>query len=151
MWANAHRDGHWPTFFKCGQIQVAPSVQRREVLLMPTTRVPCSNAAKTRNPLNLAGVPLTITKRSQPLVDRSSSYCNLTWERYCCLTTFSDYRYIPQLRRYSIKNIASSHKVVRWCPDGEFLVIFLRVEFTASRVQHISDLHFKFALGPRHV
>ena len=56
MWANAHRDGHWPTFFKCGQIQVAPSVQRREVLLMPTTRVPCSNVAKTQNLLKFAEV-----------------------------------------------------------------------------------------------
>jgi len=36
---------------------VAPSVQRRKVWLTPTTRVPCSNAAKTRNPLKLAGVP----------------------------------------------------------------------------------------------
>jgi len=38
---------------------VAPSVQRRKVWLMPTTRVPCSNAAKTRNLLKLAGVPQT--------------------------------------------------------------------------------------------
>jgi len=36
---------------------VAPSVQRRKVWLTPTTRVPCSNAAKTRNPLKFAGVP----------------------------------------------------------------------------------------------
>jgi len=36
---------------------MAPSVQRRKVWLTPTTRVPCSNAAKTRNPLKLAGVP----------------------------------------------------------------------------------------------
>ena len=28
-------------------------------LLTPTTRVPCSNAAKTRNPLQFTGVPLT--------------------------------------------------------------------------------------------
>jgi len=34
-------------------------VQRRKVSLTPTTRVPCSNAAKTRNPLKLAGVPQT--------------------------------------------------------------------------------------------
>jgi len=27
--------------------------------LMPTTRVPCSNAAKTRNPLKFAGMPQT--------------------------------------------------------------------------------------------
>jgi len=36
---------------------VAPSVQRRKVWLTPTTRVPCSNAAKTRNPLKFVGVP----------------------------------------------------------------------------------------------
>jgi len=35
------------------------SVQRRKVWLTPTTRVPCSNAAKTRNPLKFAGVPQT--------------------------------------------------------------------------------------------
>jgi len=29
------------------------------VWLTPTTRVPCSNAAKTRNPLKLPGVPQT--------------------------------------------------------------------------------------------
>ena len=37
-------------------------------------------------------------------------------------------------------------KVVRWCPDGEFL----RPVFSASRVQHVSDLHPKFALRPHH-
>ena len=36
-----------------------PSVQRRKVWLTPTTRVPCSNAAKTRNPLKFAVVPQT--------------------------------------------------------------------------------------------
>jgi len=51
MWANAQRDGRpaehtWP-----------PSVQCRKVWLTPTTGVPCSNAAKTRNPLKLAGMP----------------------------------------------------------------------------------------------
>jgi len=35
------------------------SGQRRKVWLTPTTRVPCTNAAKTRNPLKLAGVPQT--------------------------------------------------------------------------------------------
>ena len=32
---------------------------RRKAWLTPTTRVPCSNAAKTRNPLKFAGVPQT--------------------------------------------------------------------------------------------
>jgi len=38
-------------------------------------------------------------------------------------------------------------KVVRWCADGEFL----HPVFPASRVQHISDMHSKFALRPHHV
>jgi len=52
MWANAQRDGRpaeyrWRLLFNAA------------VWLTPTTRVPCSNAAKTRNPLKLAGVPQT--------------------------------------------------------------------------------------------
>jgi len=35
------------------------SVQHRKVWLTPTTRVPCSNAAKTRSPLKFAAVPRT--------------------------------------------------------------------------------------------
>jgi len=31
------------------------------------------------------------------------------------------------------------------------LAIFLRPVFSASRVQHICDLHSKFTLGPHHV
>jgi len=38
---------------------VAPSVQHRKVWLTSTAGVLCSNAAKTRNPLKLAGVPQT--------------------------------------------------------------------------------------------
>ena len=36
--------------------------------------MPCSNAAKTRKPLKVAGVPQT-AERSQPLAGRSSPYC----------------------------------------------------------------------------
>jgi len=43
MWANAQRDGR--------------PAQRCKVWLTPTTRVPCSNAAKTRNQLKFARVP----------------------------------------------------------------------------------------------
>ena len=38
----------------------------------------------------------------------------------------------------------SCPKVRRW----RFLVTFLRPVFAASRVQHVSDLHLKFALRP---
>jgi len=36
-------------------------------------------------------------------------------------------------------------------PRWRFLATFLRPVFSASSVQHISDLHSKFALRPHHV
>jgi len=36
---------------------------------------------------NLVGCPI-LTKRSQPLLGRSSPYCGDIWRTYCCLTTF---------------------------------------------------------------
>ena len=52
MWANAQRDGRraeyrWRPLFNAA------------VWLTPTTIVPCSNAAKTRNPLKFAWAPQT--------------------------------------------------------------------------------------------
>ena len=52
MWANAQRDGRpaeyrWRPLFNAA------------VWLTPTARVPCSNAAKMRNPLKLHRVPQT--------------------------------------------------------------------------------------------
>jgi len=52
MWANAQRDGRPAKYrWHC--------IQRGKVWLTPTTTVPCSNAANTRNLLKLAGVPQT--------------------------------------------------------------------------------------------
>ena len=65
----------------------APSVQRRKVWLTPNTGVPCSKAAKTRNPLKFVGVP-KLPDWSQPLVGRSSPYCGDIWGRYWRLTSF---------------------------------------------------------------
>jgi len=62
------------------------------------------------------------TKRSQPLVGRSSPYCGDTWGRYCCLTFF------PTVDTcLSCEDLA--HKVVRRCPDGDFLAIFCVLHF----------------------
>ena len=52
MWANAQPDGR-PAEYRWR------SLLNAAVWLTPTTRVLCSNAAKTRNPLKLAGVPQT--------------------------------------------------------------------------------------------
>jgi len=62
MWANAQRDGRpaeyrWRPLFNAA------------VWLMPCTRMPCSNAAKTRNALKFAWVPQTrqqISAASRP-------------------------------------------------------------------------------------
>ena len=107
-------------------------------------RVLCSNAAKTRDPLKLAGVYQTnetISAASRP----NFTILQDLWGRYCCLTSF----FRLSIRALVVKILLD--KVVRWCLDGEFLAIFLRPAFPASRVQHISDLHSGFALGPHHV
>jgi len=52
MWANTQRDGR-PAEYMLRRVFNAA------VWLTPTTRVPCSNAAKTPNPLKFAGVPQT--------------------------------------------------------------------------------------------
>jgi len=36
-------------------------------------------------------------------------------------------------------------------PGGQIFDDFLRPVFSVNRVQHVSDLHLKFALRPRHV
>jgi len=62
MWANAQRDGHpaeyrWRPLFNAA------------VWLTSTTRVPCSDAVKMRNPLKFAWVPQTrqqISAASEP-------------------------------------------------------------------------------------
>jgi len=54
------------------------------------------------------------------------------------------------LFRLSIHDSAAKiqpDKVVQWCQSGNFL----RPAFSVSRVQHISDMHSKFALRPRRV
>jgi len=52
MWASAQHDGR-PTEYRWRPLFNAA------VWLTPTTRVPCSNAAKSQNPLKLPGVPQT--------------------------------------------------------------------------------------------
>ena len=62
-------------------------LQRRKVSLTPTTRVPCSNDAKTRNPLKFTGVPETrqqISAASGPKFTILRGHVG----RRCCLPRF---------------------------------------------------------------
>ena len=79
--------GQCPTRWPPCRIQVAPSVQRRKVWLMPTTRCRAVTLPRRETRWNLQGCP-KLTKRSQPLVDQSLPYCGDMWRRYCCLTSF---------------------------------------------------------------
>ena len=93
---------------------------------------------------NMMGCPKPVN-RSQLLVSRSSPYCEDIWRRYCCLTSF--FQIVDAC--LSCEDIAkqSCAMVLRW----RFFASFLHPVFPASRLQHISDLHSKFALGPHHV
>ena len=134
MWANTQRDGR----------TAEPSVQRRKVWLTPTTWLPCSNTAKTRYPLKYDGAHLTC----QSISAVSGPKFTILWghlEEILLLNKF-----FPIVDTcLSCEDIArqSCAMVLRW----RFLHHFLHCVFPASRLQHISDLHSKFALGPHHV
>ena len=133
MWANAQRDGRpaeyrWRPLFNAAKFGWRPLLECRAV------RLP---RRETR--WNLQGCP-KLTKRSQLLVGRSSPYYQDMWRRYCCLTIF-----FPIVDTcLSSEDIArqSCVMVPKWR--------FLRPVFAASHVQHVSDLHSKFTLGPHH-
>jgi len=138
MWANAQHDGRpveyrWHPLFNATKFGWRPLLECRAVTLL---------RCETR--WNLQGCP-KLTKWSQPLVGWSSPYYGDMWRRYCCLTSFFQIVYTC----LTCEDIAwqSCAMVPRW----RFWATFLRPVFAASRVQHISDLHSKFALGPRYV
>ena len=106
--------------------------------------MPCSNAAKTRKPLKVAGMSQTsetISAASGPKFTILGGHV----EEILLLNKF-----FPIVDTcLSCEDIArqSCAMVRRW----RFFASFLRPVFPASRVLHISDLHSKFALGPHHV
>jgi len=98
-------------------------------------RVPCSSAAKTWNPLTLAGVPQTDETISAAIVGRSSPYCKDMWGRHCCLTFFP---IVDTCLICEYMARQSCAMVPRWRIYGDFL----GPAFPASRLQHISDLYW---------
>jgi len=117
---------------------------RRKVWLTPNTRVPCSKAAKMRNPLKFVGVPQTTGSISAACRPKFTILWDI-WGRYWCLTSC-----------YSIVDMCLNCEYIArqscgMVPDGDFLATFLRAVFSASRAQHVSDLRSKFTLRPHHV
>ena len=133
MWANAQRDDRPAEYRWRPLLNFA-------VWLTPTTRVPCSNAVKTRKPLKFAGVLQT----RQQISAVSRPKFTILRGRVEEVSLFN--KFFPFHRAASAAKIQPD-KVVRWCQNGDFL----RPIFAASHVQHISHVHSKFALGPHHV
>jgi len=91
---------------------------------------------------NLLGC-LKLANRSQPLVGRISPYC----EDVEKILLFN--KFFPIVDCLICEDIA--RQVCAMMRIWRIFVSFLRPVFSASRVQHISDLRYKFALRPHHV
>ena len=90
-------------------------VRCRKVWLTPTTRVPCSNAAKTRKPLKFAGVPQTrqqISAVSTPKFTRLRGHVE---EVSMSNKFFPDCRYMSQLRRHNSTKLSDGAKMAIFC------------------------------------
>jgi len=121
---------------------------RRNVWLTPTTRVPYINADTTRNPLKLAGVLQTCQQISAVSGPKFTILCDHEEK----ILLFNQFFF-----QLSIRALVAKVHPDKFCSDGaqmaNFCVIFASCIFTfsATLVQHISDLHSKFALRPYHV
>ena len=93
-----------------------------KVWLASGERRRCSNEATARNPLKFAGVPPNSRTHLSRYWAEFHHMTGHMWRRYCCLTSFSDCRYMPQLRGYSPTKLC----------DGAQIAIFWR--FFESRI-----------------
>ena len=106
--------------------------------------MPCSIAAKTRNQLKFAGVPQMV----EPISAVSRPKFTILWGHVEDILMLN--KFFPVVDRcLSCEDIA--RQICVMVPKWRFLATFLRSVFSESRVQHISDLHSKFALRPQHV
>jgi len=136
MWANAQRDDRpaeykWRPLFNSAKFGWRPLLECREVTL-----------PRRETRWNLQGCP-KLVNRSQPLVGRSSPYYQDMWRRYCCLTVFATVN-----RCLSCEDIAgqSCAMVPRCRFFGDVYVLYF-----INGVQHISDMHSKFAVRSHRV
>jgi len=119
---------------------VAPSVQRRKVWLSPLLECRAVTLPRRETRCNVQGCP-KLANRSQPLVGRSSLYYEDVWRSHRRLTSF--FPIVDTCLSCENTGRQSCAMVPKWR--------FLRPVFSASRVQHISHMHSKFALRPHHV
>jgi len=117
--------------------------RRRKVWLTPNTEVPCSKGAKTRKPLKFAGMPQT----TGPISAASGPKFTILWERMEKILRLYIFAIVDTC--LSCEDIARQSCAM--VPSWRFFDEFLHPVFAARPVQHVSDLHLKFALRPHHV
>ena len=101
---------------------------------------------KTWKLLKLAGVPQT----TGPISAASGLKFTILWghlEDILLLKFFSDCWYVPYLQRYSPTKLCDGAQMAIF---GDFFASCISREPLAG-VQHVLDLHLKFALRPHHV
>jgi len=134
MWANAQRHGCPAEYRWCPLFNAA-------VWLTPTTRVPCSNTAKTRNPLKFAGVPQSCQRISATTEQKFT----ILWGHVGEILLFNNF--FPMVDTcLSCEDIARQccAMVPRWAIFGDFLwspyVIGQAIVFLPCRFYLLSSL-----------
>ena len=138
MWANAQRDGRraeyswrplfnaekfgWRSLLECHAVTKPRRETRWNLLGLHQTSQPISAVSGPKFTILCGHLEeIFLLNKFFPIVDACRS-CEDTARQSCAM-------------------------VCRW----RFLATFLRPVFAASCVQHVSDLHLKFALRPHHV
>jgi len=99
--------------------------------------MPCSNAAKTQKQLKFGGVPQT----NETISVASGPKFTVLWGHLEDILLLN--RFFPIVDMcLSCEDIAQ--QICAMVPRWRFLATFLRPVFSASRVQHVSDLHSKY-------
>ena len=117
-----------------------------KVWLTSVERRRCNNEAMTRNPLKFAGCSKVQTR--QPISAANRPMFTILGKHVEKILLFN--KFFPTVDIcFSCEDIARQNCAIvrRWRIFGEFL----HPEFSASRMQHTSDLQNKFALRPHHV
>jgi len=137
MWADAQRDGRpaeyrWRPLFNVAKFDWRPILECCAVTLQ-----------RRESRWNYLGCPQTTGLISAA----SGPKFTILWRHV------EEILLLNKFLRSSIRALVAKiqpDKIVRWCPDGDFWRL-LRLVFSASRVQHVLDLHLKFALRPHRV
>jgi len=93
----------------------------------------CSNEGKMRNSLKVGGVSQTGKPISAVSGPKFAIFCRHVEE----ILLFN--KFFFRIVDTALVEKIQPDRVVQWCPNGEFLAIFLRPVFSASCVQHISE------------